>query len=328
MDSSTFPELRHRHDTALGDRGHEQRARWVVLLTATVMVAEVAMGTLSGSMALLADGWHMATHAGALGIAAFSYWFARTRSTHQAFSFGTGKVYALGGYTSALVLALGALWMAAESVHRLFQPVPIHFGEAMPAALLGLAVNLLSIRLLHPPHADTGHHDHDHHHGIEVGGMAATTPVHHDHNLRAAYLHVVADALTSVLAIIALLAAHLLRWNWLDPVTGIVGAALVLRWGWRLSRDAARQLLDVCPSEEDATALRQRLEAIDDVRVADLHLWDMGPGSRSLMVTLLTAEPRDTSYYRQIILQHVDVAHLTVEVHRCGVAVEVPAPTA
>jgi len=303
MHSNTFPELNNVHDTSLSAHHQERRTKWVVLVTALMMLVELTVGKLTGSMALTADGWHMATHVGALGLSAAAYWFARTRTGHQAFSFGTGKVYALAGYTSAVSLALIALAMGFESLSRLVQPVPIQFREALPVAVLGLLVNLLSVKLL----------DHDHDHDSHRGDARH----HHDHNFRAAYIHLVADAMTSVLAIAALLSGRYLGWTRLDPMMGLVGAAIILNWAWSLCRGTSRQLLDACASEADELRLRHELEAIDDVRVADLHLWEIGPGRRSCVVALVTSNPREPAYYRERAHAVLDLSHLTVEVHRC-----------
>jgi cation diffusion facilitator family transporter len=251
-------------------------------------------------MALTADGWHMATHVGALGMASVAYAFARRFASHHAFAFGTGKVHALAGYTSAVALGLVALVMMAESISRLVHPSAIDFASSLPVAVVGLGVNLLSIRLLH------GHEDEDAH---ETGK--------HDHNHRAAVIHVMADALTSALAIGALLAGRWLGWGWCDPVTGIVGGLVILKWGGDLCRRTASELIDFDPDFAVAKEIRASLEQIDDVRVRDLHVWSMGSGKRSCIVTLVSSEPRETQIYREHILARAELAHLTVEVHRC-----------
>ncbi|MGN6109643.1 MAG: CDF family Co(II)/Ni(II) efflux transporter DmeF [Kofleriaceae bacterium] len=316
----------HRHDD-LADVSHgERRTRYVVVLTALMMSAELAVGWWTGSMALLADGWHMATHAGALGLALFAYRYARAHAGDRAFSFGTGKVYGLAGYTSGVALAMIALWMAVESIARLASPRAIDFADALPVAIAGLAVNLASVVLLghghdhhghdhdhghnahdHHEHDHHDHHDHDDHHEHD----------HHDHNLRAAYVHVLADALTSVLAIGALLAGHYAGWWFLDPVMGIVGGAVILRWSIDLCRRASRQLLDLESSSNHAGAIRARLEAIDDVRVADLHLWELGPQRTGCIVSVVTSTPRDIEDYRAAVRAAAEVSHLTVEIQRC-----------
>ena len=298
MHAETMERFRHSHDHVMVDH-HERRTRWVVLITATMMVFELVVGTLTNSMALTADGWHMATHAGALGMSALAYWYARTRSRAEAFSFGTGKVYALAGYTSAVVLGIVAVLMFVESARRLARPEPIQFTQALPVAILGLLVNLASVKLLDAEeHAISGE---DH---------------HHDHNLRAAYMHVLADAFTSILAIAALLGGRYLGWRFLDPLMGIVGGIVILRWSVGLCRGAARQLLDMVPSAALAETIRKRLE-VDDVKVADLHLWEIAPGRRSCIVSLVTDAPKDTAVYRSLLDDLHGLSHLTLEVQRC-----------
>jgi cation diffusion facilitator family transporter len=300
----------HHHDFAVGVGRGERRTRVVVTLTVVTMIAELVVGSVTGSMALLADGWHMATHAGALGLTLLAYWYARTHAHNDAFTFGTGKVYALAGYTSGIVLAVIALWMMGESVIRLVARPTVDFADALPVAVLGLVVNVVSMALLGVRHTH-GHEDHGHEHGHDHGH-------HHDPNLRAAYLHVLADAVTSVLAIGALLTGRYLGWWFLDPAMGIVGGVLIARWSLGLCRDASRQLLDAMPSRELARRIAARLEAIDDVKIADLHLWEIAPGRQGCIVSLVTGAPRDTTFYRDAILDEVSLAHLTVEVHRCG----------
>lgn len=313
MHERSIDEYRHDHDHSGSTEHHEARTRWVVAITATMMVGELIIGTLTNSMALTADGWHMATHAGALGMSAAAYWFARTRARESSFTFGTGKVYALAGYTSAVVLGLVAVLMLIESCRRLAHPLPIRFAEALPVAILGLLVNLASVKLLDADdHADH-HDDHDQHHGHGHGHGHGG----HDHNLRAAYFHVLADAFTSVLAIAALIGGKYAGWSFLDPMMGIVGGLVILKWGIGLCRDSGRQLLDVVPSKQAAEAIRARVEELDDARVADLHLWEIGPGRNGCIVSLVTAVPREAAFYRKAILSVSNLAHLTVEVHRC-----------
>ncbi len=354
----------HAHHEEMAPRGEigERRTRWVVGLTIVTMVAEIVAGNLTGSMALTADGWHMATHAGALGLALFAYWFARTRAGSRRFSFGTGKVHALAGFSSGVVLAVVALWMGLEAALRLYERPEVRFADALPVAVIGLAVNLVSAWLLAGAHGhehgvghghgvdvggNGGHrvegvHDHDHDHrsehdhehggGGEHGhaghghaghdhGPAKAAKVekagHHDHNLRAAYLHVLADALTSVLAIVALVAGYYTNAWYLDPLMGVVGGVVIARWSIGLCRDTAAQLLDVAPSAEIAERIERRLEADGQARVADLHVWELAPGQRGCIVALVAAEPRAVEHYRRLILAEVALAHLTVEVHRC-----------
>lgn len=279
-----------------------------------MMVGELIVGYLTNSLALTADGWHMATHAGALGMASLAYWFARTRSREAAFSFGTGKVHALAGYTSAIVLAVVALWMMYESGSRLLHPLPIAFGEALPVAVIGLLVNLASVKLLHVKHDDDGHEDHehdedhDHHHEKQEHH-------HGDHNLRAAYFHVLADAFTSVLAILALVGGSYFGWRFLDPLMGIVGGLVISRWSLGLCRGAARQLLDMVPSSELATRIRQRLEAVPGTHVVDLHVWEIGPKARACLASVVATELRSPLDYSEELRRHEGLSHVTVEVH-------------
>ncbi len=311
----------HSHDfTAAGQSQAERRTRWVVALTLGAMVVELVAGWLTGSMALLADGWHMGSHAAALGISAYAYAFARRRSTDARFTFGTGKVSSLAGYTSALMLGAGAFWMALESTIRLAHPVEVRYGDALMVAAFGLAVNLVSAWLL-------GHgHDHDHpdehahvpghdlFHGHDDGRRDGD---HEDHNLRAAYLHVVADALTSVLALVALGLGLAYGWGFLDPLMGIVGALLVGRWSWGLARDSAAVLVDAEDQGQIACQVRTAIEADADNEVADLHVWRVGPAGRACIVSLVTHNPRPVEHYRGLVAGVPGLLHLTVEVNHC-----------
>jgi cation diffusion facilitator family transporter len=322
---SLVERLTHNHDHGTSVSAHETRTRWVVLLTCLMMVGELIVGYLTNSLALTADGWHMATHAGALGMASLAYWFARTRSREAAFSFGTGKVHALAGYTSAIVLAVVALWMMYESASRLLRPVAIAFGEALPVAVVGLLVNLVSAKLLHVGHEHEGHEDHDpeehhddhDHHGHDQHERHDGRDDHHhgDHNLRAAYIHVMADAFTSILTILALIGGRYLGWPFLDPLMGIIGGVVISRWSLGLCRGAARQLLDMVPSADLATRIRQRLEAVPGTQVVDLHVWEIGPKARACLATVVSKEPRSPLAYSVDLRQHEHLSHVTVEVH-------------
>ncbi|WP_422032172.1 CDF family Co(II)/Ni(II) efflux transporter DmeF [Reyranella sp.] len=288
----------------LGER-HDENARrtlWVVGLTALMMVGEIAAGIVFNSMALLADGFHMATHAGALAVAAGAYAFARRHAADRRFSFGTGKVGDLSGFASALVLALVALGIAVESVGRLFEPSPVAFGEATLVAIVGLVVNVASVFLLsgghsHGHHADD-HHDHGHDHG------------HHDNNLRSAFAHVVADALTSVLAIVALVAGRYLGWVWLDPVMGIVGGIVIAVWAWNLLRDTAAVLLDTSDPHLEAE-VREQVEGPGDARITDLHIWQIGPGAHAAIVSVVGTADREA--IRERLVPVHELAHVTIE---------------
>ena len=288
-------------------RSGERRTCWVVALTVTMMVVEVAAGMVFGSMALLADGWHMGTHATALSIAVFAYVYARRHASDARYSFGTGKVGALGGFGSAVGLAVVALMVVAESLTRLASPVAIRFSEAIAVAVVGFVVNLVSAFLLGAHHG----HDPDHEH-------AAGAVHHHDHNLRGAYLHVLADALTSVLAIIALLAGKALGWTWMDPVMGIVGGVVIARWSYGLLRDTSAVLLDGEVLEERRRQICTAIEAECDNRVADLHVWRVGPEHLAAIVSLVTAQPRPPEHYKKLLATQSDLVHLTIEVHHCA----------
>jgi len=309
MHSHTLHDWTHDHVFLGAAHDRNERRTWLVVgLTAAMMAAEIAGGMIFGSMALLADGWHMSTHAAALAIAAVAYRYARSHARDPRFAFGTGKLGDLAGFTSAIVLALVAVMIGYESVLRLFQPVSIHYGEATAIAAAGLGVNLWSAWLLGAEHHGHGHdddaHAHDHHH-------------HHDHNMRSAYWHVLADALTSVLAIVGLLAAWFYGWTWLDPAIGIVGALVISHWAWRLMRDAGAVLLDAAPSRDLSTAIRAELEAGPD-RITDLHVWRLGPGHHAAIVALVSDAPEPVEAYKARIAGIDGLSHVTIEVHRCS----------
>ena len=293
----------HRYETGI-EAAAERRTRMVVVLTVVMMVAEIAAGSLFNSMALLADGWHMSTHAGALGIAAFAYGFARRHAEDRRFAFGTGKVGALAGFTSAIILSIVAVLMVWESAGRLMSAQAIAFDEALVVAGLGLTVNLVSAWILggHDDHHD--HHDdrHSHH--------------HHDHNLRAAYVHVLADAVTSLLAIAALLMGKYLGWWWMDPAMGCVGAVVIANWAWTLIRRTGSILVDHDDGGDLDVSVRQAIEADADNRLSDLHLWRVGSGHWAAIVSVVTASPRDPDHYRTLLAGIEGLAHVTVEVRR------------
>ena len=301
-----------QHEHVFGQdkvKSGERRTLLVVLLTVVMMAVEIAAGLAFGSMALLADGLHMASHATALGISVFAYVYARRLAGHPRYSFGTGKVNALAGVASAVLLVIFAAAMAWESAARLIDPIPIALNKALVVATSGLLVNGASAWVLAAP----GHHDHGHHHDH----AHAHHDHRHDHNLRAAYLHVLADALTSLLAIFALLAAKLFAATWLDPVMGLIGAALVTRWSVGLLRETSRVLLDVQASVEATEALRQAIEADGGDRLADLHLWSIGPDIQAAAMVVVSDEPQSPDHYRRLIPRDLHVVHATVEVQRC-----------
>jgi cation diffusion facilitator family transporter len=311
MATRDIAPLSHEH-VFLGSAHDEnaRRTRWVVVLTATMMVAEILAGYGTGSMALLADGFHMATHAGALGVAALAYGYASRHASNSAFSFGTGKVGDLAGFASAMVLGLVALGIAVGSVLRLFEPLSVAFGEATIIAIVGLAVNVASAFLLsgqHHHHGHEHHHGHDHHDGYGHGhdhGHAG------DNNMRSAYVHVLADALTSVLAIAALLAGRYLGWVWMDPAMGIVGAVVIARWSWTLMRDTASVLLDRTDAHV-AQEVRELVVGQGDARVNDLHVWRIGPEAHAAIVSVSGID--DATVRERLVPVH-EIAHLTVEV--------------
>jgi len=304
MHGHRLEEWQHNH--VFGQdrkKSGEIRSLIVVALTVVMMVWEILAGIIYGSMALLADGLHMGSHAVALGIAAFAYAYARRNAGNTQFSFGTGKVNALGGFTGAVLLAGFALYMVIESIDRFIHPVEISFNGAIFVAIIGLIVNGVSAWIL-------GGEDHDHGHGHGHGHG------HHDHNRRAAYFHVLADALTSVLAIAALLAGKYAGWDWMDPIMGIVGALLITRWSWHLLKDTSRVLLDQQRSDLEHD-VRHAIES-DDARISDLHLWAIGPNIHAAIVSVVSHDPEAPAVYKQRIqAQCPSLVHITVEPQRC-----------
>jgi cation diffusion facilitator family transporter len=280
----------------------ERRTRIVIGITAAMMVVEIAVGLMSHSMALLADGWHMSTHVIAFLITAVAYYLARRHAANARFSFGTGKIGVLGGFTSAVVLAIVALLMAGESVHRLFIPLTIHFNEAIAIACLGLLVNLGCAVLL-------GDHD---------PKSGAGSAHHRDLNLRAAYLHVLADAFTSVLAILALTGGKVFGWAWLDPVVGIVGSGVVFSWAYSLLRDTSGILLDRTPPSSDLPdEIRRAVESDGDSLVTDLHVWQVGIGKFAAMISVVAHQPKSSDSYRDLLREHDELVHVTIETQHC-----------
>lgn len=306
MHNDTLKKIRHEH--AFHDVAHENEKKTlqVIILTGLTMCGEIIAGVLTGSMALLADGWHMGTHAFALGITYFAYVMARKYSDSSKFDFGTGKFGILSAYTSALFLGATAIYMMVESVGRFFRPVPIAFDEAILVAIVGLAVNVLSIWMLHSKgeqYHDHSHHDHEHH--------------HHDHNLRAAYLHVVADALTSVLAIVALVTGKFLGWVFLDPVMGIVGGILIARWAWGLLRSSAFILLDGNGDRDIHDAVVNAIQSDGDSIVGDLHIWPLNSNAYAATITVVTKKSRTPSDYCSRFSEISRLKHTTIEIHNC-----------
>ena len=273
----------------------EKRTLYVLLLTVVTMAVEIVAGSFYGSMALLADGWHMGTHAAAFCITLFTYRYARKHEKTRAYTFGTGKVGVLGGYTSAIGLGLVALVMAGESIHRLFNPLSIQFNEAIIVAVVGLVVNVASMFLLHD------HHDHAHEH-------------HHDHNLTAAYMHVLADALTSLLAIAALIVGKYLGWVWLDPIMGIVGALVITKWAVGLMKQTAPILLDAHISHDYETKVLAKLTQAG-AKVIDIHVWKVSANHYSAAIRMSAESNKDALYFRQVLKEFDRLHHLTLEVN-------------
>lgn len=318
----------HSHAFDAGNLAAERRTWIVVGITALTMVAEIVAGWLTHSMALLADGWHMATHVVALSVAGVAYWLARRWSSDERFAFGTWKIEVLGAFTSALLLMVVALAMVVESLHRLFNPQEIRFEVALVVAGVGLAVNLLSAWVLHGNSShrhEHGGHGHDHHdhddHGHDHHALEAPAPTggqHHDLNLRSAYLHVITDALTSVLAIVALAAGLWGGWSWLDPAMGIVGAVVIVWWGKGLITQSARVLLDREMDSPVVSQVREAIQTDGDAEIADLHVWRVGRASYAAVVTVVAHEPLTPAAYRARLAGISALAHVSVEVNRCA----------
>jgi cation diffusion facilitator family transporter len=293
--------LGHTHERA------ESRTKLVTILTASFMVVEIAAGLVFGSMALLADGVHMATHVGALGLAAAAYWLARRHAVDPRFSFGSGKFGDLAAFASAIILGLLSFGVAIESVRRFIEPVSVHYAEALFIAVIGLAVNIASAFLLRDPHEHHGHHEH-----------------HHDHNLRAAYLHVLADAATSVLAIVALASGLVFGIAWADPLVGVAGALVIASWAYGLVKDSALVLLDAEDDPELARNIKALVEREAGAQVSDFHLWRLGPGHRGLIVSLIGGGAAgggaadSERIKRMLVERYPSLSHVTVEVAVCA----------
>jgi cation diffusion facilitator family transporter len=305
MHVTTLEKWQHTHDYALKNEKGERRTQYVLILTAITMLAEIIAGISFGSMALLADGWHMATHVAAFLITIYAYRYARKHAGDPAFSFGTGKVGVLGGFASAIALAVVALVMLAESLQRIIDPQGIQFNAAIGVAALGLFINVVSAVLL----KDSGGHDHGHgHHNHDH---------HHDHNLRAAYIHVIADALTSVLAIVALLAGKYIGWNWLDPTMGIVGAIIITRWSFGLLKQTCPILLDGSVSGTEIAAIKQIIEADSDNRISDIHIWKISANHYGAIISIVTHFPKSADHYKALLGDFHWLSHITIEINKC-----------
>lgn len=324
MHSHSIDDFRHSH-VFLGD-AHERNERktWAVIaVCAVMMVAEIVGGFWFGSVALIADGLHMSTHAGALLIAALAYTYSRRYVNDARLTFGTGKFGDLAAFTSAIALAMVALLIGYESVDRFVNPVPIAFNQAIPIAVVGLGVNLLSAFLLRDDHDHHHGYAHDHHHTHAHNDLHddhdhvhGNAHVHRDHNLRAAFIHVMADAAVSVLVIIGLVAGRLFGWVWMDPLMGLVATVVILSWSWTLIHSAGAILLDICPDPALSRKIAARLEQGSD-RVSDLHLWRLGPGHLAAVISVVTHEPRSPEQYKRRLSGLTGLSHVTVEVVPC-----------
>jgi len=300
MHIHTLEKWQHTHDFVIIHEKGEKRTKQVLVLTLITMILEIIAGFAFGSMALLADGWHMGTHSVAFAITIFAYHYSRKHAKDKGFTFGTGKVSVLGGFASAIALAAVAIFIAIESVNRFINPLTIHFNEAIAVAVLGLTVNLVCAFLLY------GHHEH-----------SDSSKHGHDHNIRGAYLHVLADALTSILAIFALLAGKFFGWIWLDPLIGIAGALLIARWSYGLLLDTSSILLDKNISLEKTREIIHTIESDSDNRIADIHVWKVGPADYAAIISLVTHYPKNTEYYKNLLSKYDELSHINIEVNHC-----------
>jgi cation diffusion facilitator family transporter len=324
MHSHDLSPWTHTHDFDAGSARGEQALRWVLIITLVTMVMEILAGALTGSLALTADGWHMGTHATAFGVALWAYWLARKHRGHARYAFGTWKIEVLGGFASSVALGIVALMIAAEAVTRLVKPQPLDAREALIVAVIGLVVNLASALLLKQPgHAhshDEEHDDHAHDHAQHHSHAAHDHAHSHggeDHNLQAAFAHVLADAATSVAAIIALIAAWVWGFTWLDPVIGLVASVVIAVWAVGLMRKTARVLLDAEMDSPVVTRVRHALEADGDAKLADLHIWRVGRNRFAMIATLVADHPHTPDEYRATLAHMHELAHVSIEVNRC-----------
>ena len=299
MENDSSIQWEHSHDFGLDNKLHENKVKTVFWLTTVIMVLEIGAGTWSGSMALLADGWHMGTHSAAFLIAIFAYSYAKKHANNKDFSFGTGKVNSLGGFASAIALAIVALMMIVESVQRLLEPQSIHFNEAIVVAIIGLVVNVASVFILHDDHHHHGEHHHD-----------------HDHNMKAAYFHVLADTLTSLLAIVALLIGKYVGLIWMDPLMGIVGAIVILRWSYGLIKDSSNVLLDKSVKESTLEQISKALSKKNTV-INDIHVWTIATAHQAAILKVTSAQPLNSDEY-EVILREIlpQLSHISIEIRR------------
>lgn len=308
MQSESEIQWDHAHDFGIDNKNRENKVWIVFWLTTIIMLLEITAGYWSGSMALLADGWHMGTHSAAFAIAIFAYWYAKKHANNKEFSFGTGKVTYLGGFASAVALAIVALMMAIESVLRLIEPQAIHFNEAIIVAFVGLAVNVASVFVLHDDHHHHDHHNHDHNHDHS-----------HDHNLKAAYFHVLADTLTSVLAIIALFAGKYFGWIWMDALMGIVGAAVILRWSYGLIKESSDVLLDKSVNTASFKKVADVFKHETNSVIVDLHVWKISSVHQAAILSITTDKPLESHVYKQLLKQRLPLlSHISIEVNQAS----------
>jgi len=313
MPRNHLTDWQHDHRFSPVNEKGEKRTLYVLILTAATMVVEIIAGSVYGSMALLADGWHMATHVAAFFITIFAYRYARKHADDPAYTFGTGKVNVLGGFASAVALAVVALVMLIESLQRIVHPQDIRFNEAIAVAVVGLLVNVVSAVLLRDGHS----HDHGHEHGDDDNHLHHGAG-HHDHNLTAAYFHVLADALTSLLAIVALVSGKFLGWHWLDPMMGIVGAAIITRWSYGLLKQTGPILLDTSIEKQTRQAIVETIENDADNRVSDIHVWRVGANHYAAIIAVVTSEPRTAHHYKSLLKDFDRLSHVTVEINACS----------
>lgn len=303
----------HHHTFNVDKKAIEKRTLIVVIITFVTMIAEISFGWITNSMALLADGWHMGTHAFALGVSLFAYIMARKYAKDHRFTFGTWKIEILGAYTSAIVLGIVGVIMIFSSVERFFNPLSIHYNQALLVAILGLLVNLICAIVLT---VDDHSHEHLHHH--EGHEHSHHEHKHDDLNLKSAYLHVVADAFTSILAIVALLGAKYFKFNWLDPFMGIVGAGLIIRWSYYLLKDTGFILLEREMDDPVADEIRNAIESDGDSKISDLHIWKVAQNKYACIVSLVTGKRYSIEEYKTRLSKVHELAHITVEINKCG----------
>ena len=321
MQSESEIQWDHAHDFGIDNKNRENKVWIVFWLTTIIMLLEITAGYWSGSMALLADGWHMGTHSAAFAIAIFAYWYAKKHASNKEFSFGTGKVTYLGGFASAVALAIVALMMAIESVLRLIEPQAIHFNEAIIVAFIGLAVNVASVFVLHDDHHHHHHHDHDHDHDSHDHDHEYKHKHDHehghDHNLKAAYFHVLADTLTSVLAIVALFAGKYFGWIWMDALMGIVGAAVISRWSYGLIKESSDVLLDKSVSMSSFNKVADALKKENDLIISDLHIWKIASTHQAAILSVAAKKPLESDAYKLILERCLPrLSHISIEVNQ------------